>query len=198
MSRRDQKVTLNDGLRTAFMAVRKQQTMKCFSEVIIFYGVLWSYTDAALLPKYASLFLIWCRVFKNVYVQFLSFLIQDMQGSCLVFFFDDFCSWRLKSCPWWLWCPACIILLVSSLYHQIQGSSCRPVLGNPSVTQSCHVCILPKISFLLIFVKCDKPSYFKDLGEKQGLWFEMRFCYCAGIFYFYLELGQTLPGECVC
>lgn len=46
-------------------------------------------------------------------------------------FFDDFCSWRLKSCPWWLWCPACIILLVSSLYHQIQGSSCRPVLGNP-------------------------------------------------------------------
>lgn len=114
------------------------------------------------------------------------------------FFFDDFCSWRLKSCLWWLWCPACIILPVSSLYHQIQGSSCRPVLGNPSVTQSCHVCILQKISFLLIFVKCDKPSYFKDLGEKQGLWFEMRFCYCAGIFYFYLELGQALPRECVC
>lgn len=84
------------------------------------------------------------------------------------------------------------------MYHQIQRSNCRPVLGNQGVAQSCHVCILPKISLLLIFVKSDKHSCFKDLGEKLGLQFEMRFCYCAGIFYYYLDLGQTLPRECVC
>jgi len=32
MRRRDQKAAISDGLRTAFVAVRRQQTVKCFSE----------------------------------------------------------------------------------------------------------------------------------------------------------------------
>lgn len=32
MRRRDQKATVNDGLRTAFIAVRRQPAVKCFSE----------------------------------------------------------------------------------------------------------------------------------------------------------------------
>lgn len=80
------------------------------------------------------------------------------------------------------------------MYHQIQGSNCRPVPGNQSVTQSCHVCILPKISFLLIFVKCGKRSYFKHLGEKLGLQFVMRFVTVLASFIITLIWDRRFQG----
>ena len=50
-----------------------------------------------------------------------------MQGPLV--FDDGFCSWRLEFCLGWLWYLTCIVLLVSAVFHQIQGISCRAVLG---------------------------------------------------------------------